>query len=104
MTARSRTYKTVQACVSPEKHAELKAMAEGEGIPLSKLAAVLMEEALEYRRKGRESRERSEGAFKNAVGQALVKGDNLDVEGDRIRKVLEIYRVLEADEARRKNG
>ena len=51
-------------------------------------------------KEGPSSREAQQGAFKNAVGQALVKGDNLDV-GGPIRKVLEIYRVLEADEARR---
>ena len=31
MASRKRTYKTVQVCVSPERHAELKAIADGEG-------------------------------------------------------------------------
>ena len=53
MASRKRTYKTVQVCVSPERHAELKAIADGEGIALSKLAGDLIYEALQYRRKGR---------------------------------------------------
>ena len=54
MAPRKRTYKTVQVCVSPERHAELKDLAEEERLPLSKLAGDLIDEALEYRRKGRE--------------------------------------------------
>ena len=76
MASRKRTYKTVQVCVSPERHAELKAIADGEGVALSKLAGDLIYEALQYRRKGR----------------AKV-GD--DAESDKIRKVLEIYKALQ---------
>ena len=76
MASRKRTYKTVQVCVSPERHAELKAIADGEGVALSKLAGDLINEALQYRRKGR----------------AKV-GD--DAESAKIRKVLEIYKALQ---------
>ena len=46
-----RTYKTVQVCVSPERHAELKDCRRREAF--SRLAGDLIEEALQYRRKGR---------------------------------------------------
>lgn len=76
MASRKRTYKTVQVCVSPERHAELKAIADGEGIALSRLAGVLIDEALKYRRKGR------------------AKASE-EAESDKIRRVLEIYKALQ---------
>ena len=76
MAPRKRTYKTVQVCVSPERHAELKAIADAQGIALSKLADVLISEALAFRRKGR------------------VKTSD-EAESDKIRKVLEIYKALQ---------
>lgn len=76
MASRERTYKTVQVCVSPERHAELKALADDEGIALSKLAGELINEGLRSRRKGR--------------GKTSD-----DAESDKIRKVLEIYKALQ---------
>ena len=76
MAPRKRTYKTVQVCVSPERHAELKDLAEEERVPLSRLAGDLIEEALQYRRKGRAK-------------------TTEDAESDKIRRVLEIYKALQ---------
>ena len=76
MAPRKRTYKTVQVCVSPERHAELKAIADAQGIALSKLAGDLIDEALKFRRKGRAK-------------------TSEDAESDKIRRVLEIYKALQ---------
>ena len=76
MASRKRTYKTVQVCVSPERHAELKALAETQGVALSRLASDLIDEALKNRRKGR------------------AKTSD-DAESDKIRRVLEIYKALQ---------
>ena len=76
MASRKRTYKTVQVCVSPERHAELKAIADGEGVALSKLAGDLINEALKFRRKGR------------------AKTSD-EAESEKIRRVLEIYKALQ---------
>ena len=75
MASRKRTYKTVQVCVSPERHAELKAIADAQGIALSRLAGDLIDEALKNRRKGR---------AKNA--------DELST--DKIRQALRLLEVL----------
>lgn len=76
MASRKRTYKTVQVCVSPERHAELKAIADGEGVALSKLAGDLINEGLKFRRKGR------------------AKTSD-EAESEKIRRVLEIYKALQ---------
>ena len=75
MAPRKRTYKTVQVCVTPERHAELKDLAEAERVPLSRLAGDLIDEALKNRRKGR---------AKNA--------DELST--DKIRQALRLLEVL----------
>ena len=79
MASRKRTYKTVQVCVSPERHAELKAMAEAQGIALSKLAGDLLDEALRARRKGR------------------INSDE-NVDSGQLRKALAILRALDSAE------
>ena len=76
MAPRKRTYKTVQVCVSPERHAELKDLAEAERVALSRLVGDLIEEALKYRRKGRAKMSE-------------------ETESDKIRRVLEIYKALQ---------